>query len=82
MNELNTKVIMIQMPKDKHLGSLMIYKSKTGLELSKAILRNKVLDKSKVLNKVNTKRNITKELYQTRRLFRTLRRAPLYSYHY
>jgi len=35
------------MPKDKHLGSLMIYKSKTGLELSKAILLNKVLDKEK-----------------------------------
>ena len=47
MNELNTKIIMMQMPKDKHLGSLMIYKSKTGLELSKAILLNKVLDKVK-----------------------------------
>ena len=46
MNELNTK-IMMQMPKDKHLGSLMIYKTKTGLELSKAILLNKVLDKVK-----------------------------------
>ena len=67
------------MPKDKHQGSLMIDNSKTGLELSKAILLNKVLGKSKVLNKVNTKRNITKELYQTRRLFRTLRRTLLYS---
>ena len=47
MNELNTKVIMMQMPKDKHLGSLMIYKSKIGLDLSKAILLNKVLDKVK-----------------------------------
>ena len=47
MNELNTKVIMMQMPKDKHLGSLMIYKSKTGLELSKVILLNRVLDKVK-----------------------------------
>jgi hypothetical protein len=44
MNELNTKIIMMQMPKDKHQGSLMIYKSKTGLKLSKAILLNKVLD--------------------------------------
>ena len=44
MNELNTKIIIMQMPKDKHLGSLIIYKSKTGLELSKAILLNKVLD--------------------------------------
>ena len=35
------------MAKDKYLGSLMIYKSKTGLELSKAILLNKVLDKVK-----------------------------------
>ena len=47
MNELNTKIIMMQMPEDKHLGSLMINKSKTGLELSKAILLNKVLDKVK-----------------------------------
>ena len=47
MNRLNTKIIMMQMPKDKHLSSLMIYKSKTGLELSKAILLNKVLDKVK-----------------------------------
>ena len=47
MNKLNTKIIMMQMPKDKHLGSLMIYKTKTGLELSKAILLNKVLDKVK-----------------------------------
>ena len=47
MNELNTKKIMMQMPKDKHLSSLMIYKSKTRLELSNAILLNKVLDKVK-----------------------------------
>ena len=47
MNKLNTKIIMMQMPKDMHLGSLMIYKSKTGLEQSKAILLNKVLDKVK-----------------------------------
>ena len=47
MNELNTKIIMMQMPKDKHLSSLMIDNSKTGLELSKAILLNKVLDKVK-----------------------------------
>jgi hypothetical protein len=44
MNELNTKIIMMQMPKNKHLGSLIINKSKIGLELS-AILLNKVLDK-------------------------------------
>ena len=47
MNELNTKIIMMQMPEDEHLGSLMINKSKTGLELSKAILLNKVLHKVK-----------------------------------
>ena len=47
MNELNTKVIMMQMLKNKHLSSLMINNSKTGLELSKAILLNKVLDKVK-----------------------------------
>ena len=47
MNGLITKIIMMQMTKDKHLGSLMIYKSKTGLQLSKAILLNKVLDKVK-----------------------------------
>ena len=45
MNELNTKIIMMQMPKDKHLDSPMINKSKTGLELRRAILLNKVLDK-------------------------------------
>jgi len=45
MNEINTKIIMMQMPKDKHLGSLMIDNSKTGLEHCKAILQNKVLDK-------------------------------------
>ena len=47
MNEINTKIIMMQMPKDKHLGSLMIDNSKTRLEQSKAILQNKVLDKVK-----------------------------------
>jgi len=47
MNELNTKIIMMLMPRNKHLGSLMIYKSKLRLELSKAILLNKVLDKVK-----------------------------------
>ena len=47
MNELNTKIIMMQMPENKHLGSLMVYKSKIGLELSKAISLNKVLDKVK-----------------------------------
>ena len=41
MNELNTKIIMMQMPKDKHLSSLMIDNTKIGLELSKAILLNK-----------------------------------------
>ena len=45
MNELNTKIIMIQMPKDKDLGSLMIDNSKTGLEQCRAISLNKVLDK-------------------------------------
>jgi hypothetical protein len=45
MNELNTKIIMMQMPKDKHLGSLMIDNSKTGLEQCRAILLNKVLYK-------------------------------------
>ena len=47
MNKLNTKIIMMQMPKDKHLSSLMINKSKIGLKLSKAILLNEVLDKVK-----------------------------------
>ena len=47
MNELNTKIIMMQMQKDKHLGSLMLDNSKLGLEQSKAILLNKVLDKVK-----------------------------------
>jgi hypothetical protein len=47
MNELNTKIIMMQMPKDMHLSSLMIDNSKIGLELSRAILLNKVLDKVK-----------------------------------
>ena len=45
MNELNTKITMMLLPKNKHLGSLMINKSKIGLELSRAILLNKVLDK-------------------------------------
>ena len=47
MNELNTKIIMMQMPKDKDLCSLMINKSKTGFELSRAIVLNKVLYKVK-----------------------------------
>ena len=47
MNKLNTKIIIMQMPKDKHLGSLMIDSSKIGLEQSKAILLNKVLNKVK-----------------------------------
>jgi hypothetical protein len=38
---------MMLMPENKHLGSLMINKSKTRLELSKVILLNKVLDKVK-----------------------------------
>ena len=45
MNGLNTKITTMLMPENKHLGSLMRNKSKTGLELSKAILLNKVLDK-------------------------------------
>jgi hypothetical protein len=47
MNGLNTKITMMLMPENKHLGSLMINKSKAGLELSKAILLNKVLNKVK-----------------------------------
>jgi hypothetical protein len=47
MNELNTKITMMLMSKDKHLGSLMINKSKTRLELRKAKLLNKVPDKVK-----------------------------------
>ena len=47
MNGLNTKINMMLMPENKHLSSLMMNKSKTGLELSKAILLNKVLDKVK-----------------------------------
>jgi hypothetical protein len=47
MNELNTKITMMLMPENKHLSSLMMNKSKTGLELSKAILLNKVLNKVK-----------------------------------
>jgi hypothetical protein len=35
MSELNTKITMILMPENNHLSSLMINKSKTGLELSK-----------------------------------------------
>jgi len=38
---------MMQIPENKHLGSLMIYKRKIELELSKAILLNKLLDKVK-----------------------------------
>jgi len=37
---------MMQMPENKHPSSLMIYKSKTGLELS-TILLNNVLNKVK-----------------------------------
>ena len=47
INELNTKIIMMQMPKDKHLSSLMVDDSMTELELSKTVLLNKVLDKVK-----------------------------------
>ena len=47
MNGLNTKITMMLMPMNNLLGSLMINKSKTGLELSKAMLLNKVLDKVK-----------------------------------
>ena len=47
MNELNTKITMMLVLKNKHQGSLMINKSKIGLELSKARLLNKVLDKVK-----------------------------------
>jgi hypothetical protein len=38
---------MMLMLENNHLGSLMINKSKTRLELSKVILLNKVLDKVK-----------------------------------
>jgi hypothetical protein len=47
MSRLNTKITMMIMLENKHLGSLMINKSKTGLEISKAILLNKVLSKVK-----------------------------------
>ena len=47
MNELNTKITMMLLPKNKHLSSLMMNKSKNGLELSRAILLKKVLDKVK-----------------------------------
>ena len=47
MNELNTKITMMLMPENKYLGSLMMNKSKTGIELSKTILLNKVLNKVK-----------------------------------
>ena len=47
MNELNTKITMMLLPENKHLSSLMINKSMTGLKLCKAILLNKVLDKVK-----------------------------------
>ena len=39
MNELNTKVIMMQMPKDKHLRSLMMDNSKTEFELRKYLTK-------------------------------------------
>ena len=42
MNEQNTKITMMLMPKNKHLSSQMMNKSKT-----KAILLNKVLNKIK-----------------------------------
>ena len=47
MSGLNTKITMMLMPENKHLSSLMIDTSKTGLELIKAILLNKVLDRLK-----------------------------------
>ena len=47
MNKLNTKIIMMQMPNAKHLGSLMIDNSKTRLQQCRAMLFNKVLDKVK-----------------------------------
>jgi hypothetical protein len=47
MNGLNTKITMMLMPENKHLGSLMINKSKARLERSKAILLSKVLNKVK-----------------------------------
>ena len=47
MSGLNTKITMMLMPENKHLSSLMINKRKTVLELSKAILLNKILDKVK-----------------------------------
>jgi hypothetical protein len=45
MNGLNTKITMMLMPENKHLSSVMMNKSKRGLELSKATLLNKVLNK-------------------------------------
>ena len=47
MRRLNTKITRMLMPQNKHLSSLMIDKSKIVLELSKARLLNKVLDKVK-----------------------------------
>jgi hypothetical protein len=47
MNELNTKITMMLLRENKHLSSLMMNKSKTGLELSTTILLNKVLNKVK-----------------------------------
>ena len=45
MNGLNTKITMMLMPENKHLSSLMMDKRKKGLEISKSILLNKVLNK-------------------------------------
>jgi hypothetical protein len=48
MSRPNTKITMMLIPENKHLSSLiMINKSNTGLELSKAILLNKGLSKVK-----------------------------------
>ena len=42
---INTKITMMIMPENKHLSSLMMDKRKKGLEISKSILLNKVLNK-------------------------------------
>jgi hypothetical protein len=42
ISKLNTKITIMLVPENKDLGSLMINKSKTGLELSRAILLDKV----------------------------------------
>jgi hypothetical protein len=42
MSRLNTKITIMLVLENKHLGSLLINKSKTGLELSRAILLDKV----------------------------------------